>query len=1080
MFPEGEPEEILKAAFGTNGPGHLTLRGGDKKRLVDEQRMFYGQIGIGKGMVLSYCAGLDRIAHFLSMATAMALGARISALESSSPRSVWKAIGNSIEAELLDLHLRELQIDCERVYSRYHRTQKGAADEVLARYPPPQAEDDFLKLGGVFEQVFGPTDNLFLTREDYGKHEKFGYVPKIREDEKAGALIEKYEYLVSTQQVITNSKVVLAVEKAYWEQGKQDKFRDLLDSAIYAAKLESRVEDQFRLTVRFAERLEEANELEAAERQWSEALKITERFSTEDRRYAKTQHQLIRCTILNDADVLTHSEEWGGKLRKCYDILDELYGDFKTKLDVKATMVLLGTKLGDYDQVIVWIDEERGEIDPDFHPRSEADFLYGCANSILNEWGSNESQYARDLKEYATVLLNDAKKIQEKFGEHSRLIRSLELEADYAANDYTKNVISANIKLLKARLEQVEVMIDKGEEDVEFIQHLCESNCQEGLRKLIENSYHLEELDKQRIYEFAGKYGAFWQIFDRAQIHCFSNPKSAREEITLAKMALESIDSSFLRARLLEVEAKIPGSEGSRIELCRQLIDRWGELKSPRGVHRWKNNLADELMGMAQSKYARSEVQEEKSRETRKEGAAEARRLGDEVVEFYRGKDAANYYFFSAGRITRVYRTTRPWRDEKEGKNWRRPVNNMNIIWEPEALIEWQQLLEDTEVPQAAHIQIQLRCKFAAAVTQTPEPDMKKALEIIKPATMLIDEEGNIDESRRRWYDTIQRHEITWLARYGKFTQAYDKLQEMVGKGLISKSDEMWLRYQLLCEDGKHEEAVENLEQKFQHEVENGELKLASLTLRGIGWIYNGLREDQTDDGKWAQLQIEVLKRKYWFDTKTAKDVVSRHTGISSLRVLCDIHKDMKEYREAKAILWEMFRITENNKWYHGGFGRGSQGLLWEIIRMNLEMGEIKSRDTASLLLQFWEKFVFENPSGPSYRIRSDPDMNLKPVSSEDVWDQFSKYHKLLCHPSERSEAGFWETKAKLENQDEVGKLLWAMFNFSVQNKLGKKALTSINLIISHKFATNSSPDGAFRLKKKVLPRLRKKWDEEE
>jgi len=916
-----EPEDILRAAFEDGGPGFLQLKSEDKARILQEQYDFYHLIDLK--MKTSYCAVLDRLVLYVQKAMVKAINGPKKWINCSTPNNMWKGLAEQIDVDLLESHLSDLHNECFNLYNKYHKTQKAASEQTLAKIDKERAIEDFQKLGNEFKKIFGPHEDLFLTQEMFKPFMITGYVPSIRGDEEAGALIEKYEELRRMGRAVSRRQILLDIEQKYWEIDDREKFHDILQSGIQYATLEHRTEDCFVLIERYAERLEEIEQWGGAITEFDKALEITVRFG-KDNRYAKIKHKLIRCKIKQDTvgALENFGSDWYADLEECYEIFTNIFGNMTSRLDVLSTMVLFNIKKGEAAAAIQMIEYGRETNLDNFHPRGEAGFLFSCAKSLLN-YGSSTNGGVSDVSEYGKKILNDAKVIQEKYGEKSDLIKTLELQCEHEHNPYTVTAIQNEISKLNSDIESLIAIIGQGDIEGNFVQHLVSTGFMEGIR-LLRNSPNLyvegveiercildvADLKDLKISVLEGYSGTFWRHLNNSKS---LKQDDALQELGYAEEWVSVIEALFdklfpdipislmaMRMQLLEAKIKLT-SRDERIEKNRELIEGWSKLQSKRGEYRWKNNLA---------KILTSEGFEQRNPEQIQEGED----LYDEVREFYKEKDASNYFFSSCDYIKN--------RCENDAEN---------------SANEWEELLKDPHIPNTDHIRIELYSRYAWSIKNNG--DLEGALNIYRKGAKLILETGNIDEERHKLYLSILKSEVFVLHELGHYHEAEEKIDLLVDAGWLNKSGELHLRVKILRSNNEWEQAIELLREKFQYEKNKGVWKLASITLDEIGDIY--AKQGLLDDA------ISALYDKIKYDSEYGEGKEALIYQSIAFQTIASYHENQEQWGEAKKAYWAKYKINK----LQGSYGQK----YWSLN--SIRYLHYRTQDSPKVRIILWKMF---------------------------------------------------------------------------------------------------------------------------
>ena len=871
-----EPEDVIKKAFGDGGPGHLQLKSEDKARIIQEQAEFYQLIDLK--LKSSYCAVLDRLVLYVQKAMIKAIDGPKKAINTSTAQMMWGGIMEKIDIDLLDLYLRDLHDVCLTLYTTYHKTQKAASEKTWAQINEGSAIEDYLKLGKEFKKVFGEHEDLFLTQERFKPFMITGYVPSIRGDEEAGVLIEKYEGLRRLGRSVSRRKPLLEIEHIYWELGDREKSRDIFVNSIQRAHLERRTEDGLVLIMRYADRLEEIEEWGEAIIHLKTALDICLIFG-KDSRYANLKHQLIKCEINQNmvGEVEESGPIWYEGLEESLKIIDELFGNQIKRLDVLSTMVLLRVKQGDISVAKKIITDTRETIIDYLSPRGEANFLYGCAKSFLeSDYSAGDNEFD-SREQYGGYLLDEAKTIQRNNGEKSDLKKSLELQVIHERNPYTSKGIKDEIAQLNSELDMLHIKMHEDEIQDDYIEHLIETDFWEGYRKL--NSKHdinrVHNIKANEIYCFEGKDGTFKRHLRHTKsLGEKAYWESVKKTIELAKSNLDRVEKDvelqgrtppfFMRMKLLQTEAHwCEGTE--KIDKIREIIEGWSRLQSNRGVYRWKNNLAKILSKQGLRTNSQEQIQESQD-------------LYEEVCEFYKEKDASNYFYFSCDRI--------------KAEQMHGAVNSTE---------KWVELLNDPHIPDTNHIRIELYIRVGSSMKH--EDNLEGALDIFRKGTELILETGNIDEERYKLYVGALKSEIGILGELGRFPEAEERVATLVAKGWFNKSLELQQRVNILHSKNEWRREIELLEEKFEHNKNNGQWKLASISLWDIAEIYE-VRE-LTDEA------ISQIWEKIKYDREYGEGADAMKSISISFDKIATYYENQEQWVMAKEARWEIYKIVQ-------------------------------------------------------------------------------------------------------------------------------------------------------------------------
>ena len=592
---------------------------------------------------------LDRIALFVPMVLAKALGLPISGKNANSAPAVWRSINERIEIDLIDLHIRPLQEISNEIYRRYHKFSKPQLDEVIERITHDLAKEDFHRLGEEFQKLFNSKD-LFLSLEDFQNLE-FKEEPQLFSDEQISITeriqrFELYRDVLKRDVGDLDLNTIIEIAEAYWQRGdeKQEDYNSCQNLLRYAIK---RAEDQniggdlVRGLEKLGEKYLIIGKVSEAEESFSKALTEGRKFGN-DNTVAYLLTKLADSRISNpDSDISAAQIE----LAEAEEIW-LLFGHKKNLLSTIAVKVKLHIARSEYDAAKEEIRRGMNLYEEGFHPRSRWEFMDRCSRYLLD-------CPDKDMNSRGLELLDEAIALADYHGEFSKLIVSLR-NKEYHAEDLALATARSQLARYSKLQENLDIVIVKfakayqgGTKEIEeFVGELLGAKYREGLRRAssLVPIEQVEGMEPKYFESFEGEYGRYKSL-DRQQ-----RPLRREGDYTGAIEMLEELeklatkfDSNFFKTKNLEhrfhcVRIDAATSKHDRKkkqnykkDLISKLITQWTSLNSSVGIMNWKNQLALLLQREAIKMSNESDPQ--------------AIKLMEEIEGFYRDKDARRYAY---------------------------------------------------------------------------------------------------------------------------------------------------------------------------------------------------------------------------------------------------------------------------------------------------------------------------------------------------------------------------------------------------------------------------------------------------
>ena len=647
--PPGQVDEracrILEDVVSSPG-GRIELDEEDRSKLERYQAEFYYLLEkTGDLRFIESITGiLDRISLLIPRMLSKALGLRIAGVDSASARRFWASINRRIDINLIDLHLRPLQVMSEKIYNRYHKFSKPIQEESIGSVTYDDARRDYLLLGEELRKLFD-IEGLFLNPVDYQNLE-IKEEPQLFTDEQI-TITERIQRFELYRDVLERDigdldlDTIIEITEAYWQRADKSKndyssSKELLRYAI------NRAEDQ-NIGGKLVEALYRLGDKHLVLGRASEAEELFSRALEEARKFGNDNVVAMLLTKLANSRICKSDSG----LSAAQDELAEaeeiwiLFGHKKNLLTTISVRVKLHIARSDYVAAREEIRTGVTLYENDFHPRSLWGFLDTCSKYLLD-------CPDKDMNSYGLKILDQAIALAKKHGELSKLIVSLSKKVNHSEG-LKLATASSQLESLTELQERLDADIvnfarefqGRPKETGEFVGKLLAHNYREGLRR----ASHLVPIEQfggmeEDFESFEGDYGRYKSLdrqlkYLRNQVDLNGTDEMLEESDRFA----ERFGSDYFRTKNLEHRyfcagngAEVPKKERRKWlehkeDLISQIISNWESLNSYNGVMRWKNHLA--LL-----------LQRERGTPTGKRRAIELMR---EIQEFYRGKDAMRY-----------------------------------------------------------------------------------------------------------------------------------------------------------------------------------------------------------------------------------------------------------------------------------------------------------------------------------------------------------------------------------------------------------------------------------------------------